>query len=353
MAVVIHMFFIVQILAGYICAKGIFCITQKTWLSVLAMLLSLTCVASFLAMTKDSTKFTWLLDGICYVGYVYLGFIVYFSVGCIAGFIFSKFCPSIELSKILSAVLVGVILILFAGYINAINPRLKKLTIPCSVNMKICFLSDIHVGSIGTNITLSKITKMINQIKPDLIILGGDVLDKKGVRDYQNKFIRVFSKITSKYKTVAVVGNHELYTGLDECLAILRKAGISVLIDENISVNGVNIVGRMDCSVFRRKPLSKILPKNNLPTIVVDHSPEAIDEAVSSFAFLQLSGHTHGGQIFPLNIATSLMYEPTGVLEMIKATYLYISYGAGFWGPPYRIGTIPEVVSIELRKTSF
>lgn len=344
------LFFLAQILAGYVCARGIFCITQKVWLGVVTVLLSLTSVSSFLVMMKNETKISWLLDGICQLGYVYLGFILYFFLVCVVCFAFARFYPGFRLAKFLSFGLVGVMIVLLLGYMNAMKPCLKKIVVPCNVNMKICFLSDIHVGMINTNGMLLEISKLIRKIDPDLIILGGDVFDKKGIRDYQEKFIKIFTPITSKYKTIGVIGNHELYTGISACLSILKRAGIHMLIDDFVTVNGVNFVGRIDCSVKQRKSLAEILPKNNLPTIVIDHSPTAIKESVDNSVFLQLSGHTHGGQMFPVNIVTSLIYEPTGVLKKVKNTYLYTTYGVGFWGPPYRIGTTPEVVLIELKR---
>lgn len=344
------LFFLAQVFAAYICARGIFCITQKVWLGVVTVLLSLTSVASFLAMMKDENKISWLLDGICYVGYVYLGFIVYFSLVCIVGFVFAKFYPEFKLSRFLSFGLAGVMIVLLMGYMNAMKPRLKRIVVPCNVNMKICFLSDIHVGLINTDSMLLKISKLIRQIEPDLVVLGGDMFDKKGIRDYQEEFIKIFTPITSKYKTIGVVGNHELYTGVSACLSVLQKAGIHMLVDDFVTVNGVNFVGRMDCSINKRKKLTEILPQNGYPTIVVDHSPIAVRESVNNSVLLQLSGHTHGGQMFPMSIVISLMYEPTGTLKKIKDTYLYITYGAGFWGPPYRIGTTPEVVLVELKK---
>lgn len=350
MAVFFFLFFLLILLASYICARGIFCITQEAWLGAIMMMLSLTCVASFLAITKKSSVFSWLLDGICYFGYVYLGFIAYFSMVCIAGFVGAKIFSGINLPKFLSFGLAGVMIILVAGYLNAIKPRLKRVVIPCHTNMKICFISDIHIGSINTSTTLARVTKLIKKIDPDLIILGGDMFDPKGIRDYQDKFVETFLPITSKYKTIGVIGNHEIYTGVSKCLPVFAKARIHMLLDDSISINGFNFVGRID-SDLPRKLLSEIFPKNNLPTVVIDHSPKTIDEAIDNFAFLQLSGHTHGGQFFPANIITNLIYEPTGVLKKVKTAYLYISYGAGFWGPPYRIGTTPEVVLVELKKS--
>ncbi|MBR1733998.1 MAG: metallophosphoesterase [Alphaproteobacteria bacterium] len=344
-------FAVLQVLAGYICAKGIFYITKINWLSVLIVLFSVTIPFSVFVMHK-SIKCEWLLDLICYTGYLYLGFILYFSMFCILAFIVYQLKHDINLRNFLSIGLGSVIIILFFGYLNAINPQLKKLTIPSNSNLRMCFVSDIHVGSINTIHILNTVVKNIRKANPDIVILGGDIIDIKGISTYKDDFINIISPIVSQYKTYAVIGNHELYTGAQDCINLMRKAGITVLLDKSITFNDFTIIGRLDKTISNRKKLNEIIPADKKNLIVIDHSPDSIDESIRNQAFLHLSGHTHGGQMFPMNLVVRYMYKPTGTLDKINNTYYYITYGAGFWGPPYRIGNSPEVMLIELTKTN-
>jgi hypothetical protein len=117
-----------------------------------------------------------------------------------------------------------------------------------------------------------------------------------------------------------------------------------------VQVKGFNIVGRVDRIVLSKKSLSKIISGNEKNLIIVDHTPSDIGESVKHHALLHLSGHTHGGQVFPMNLIVNHLFGPTGDLKKIQDTYAYITYGAGFWGPPYRIGNIPEVMLINISK---
>lgn len=349
MIIIFTIILVLQIFAGYICAKGIYCITKITWLSVLIVLLSITAPLAF-GEIRNSLKCYWLTDLLCDVGYFYLGFTLYFSIFCILVFIVYKFNNAIDLRKILSFGLFTVLLVLLCGYINALNPRLKKIKIPYNRNLKICFVSDIHVGSINTMTILKKVTLLVERVNPDILILGGDIFDTRGLRNYGDKFVNIMSKITQKYKTYAVIGNHEIFTGAQECINLMKRTGIYMLLDNCITVDSINIIGRLDKMIYNRKSLSKIIPTDKKDVLIVDHSPDSIDESIENNVFLHLSGHTHGGQMFPLNFLTSYLYKPTAMLDKIKNTYFYISTGAGFWGPPYRIGNTPEVVLIELGK---
>ena len=200
---------------------------------------------------------------------------------------------------------------------------------------------------------MKKIAKAIDEANPDIVIIGGDIFDAKGLRSYKDEFNETFGDIASRFKTYAVIGNHELYTGAKTCIETMSKAGITVLLDDYIMLDDFIIAGRLDFHTPGRKELKDILPKSNSkPVIVIDHEPNSLGESVDNGIFLHLSGHTHGGQIFPMNLMTRYLYGPTGELDRIQRTNYYITPGAGFWGPPYRIGTSPEIVLIEFVQPS-
>lgn len=350
MAVVFSVVIVLQILAGYFCAKVAQYLTKKVWLGFLAMLFALVPAVS-IYLKKSLIHCEWFTNGFCYLGYIYLGFILYFPVYCIAVFVFHKFYKKISLKKLLSAGFVLVPIFLFGGYLNAINPRLKTINIEGSSDLKICFVSDIHVGCINTKHILNRVADCIEKANPDVVILGGDVLDIEALKVYEKTFVDIMrDKITSKYKTYTVIGNHEIYAGVEDCVRLLKQAEIKILIDKAVEVKGFNIVGRLDRTVLQRKSLSQIVTNDMKNLIVIDHTPSAIEESADHHALLHLSGHTHAGQTFPINFVVDYMFGPTGDLRKVKNTYAYITNGAGFWGPPYRIGNIPEVVLINIFK---
>ncbi len=357
MAIVFVLIAILQVLAGYFCARMVQYLTKKTWLGVLAMFFTVVPVSS-IYLKKSLVHCEWFTNGFCYLGYVYLGFILYFPVYCVVAFLFHKFYKKIRLKKLLSAGFVLIPILLLGGYLNAINPRLKTINIKSNSeniggnsDLKICFVSDIHVGCINTKHILNRVADCINRANPDVVIFGGDVLDIEALKVYEKTFVDIMrEKITSKYDTYTVIGNHEIYAGVEDCIRLLKKAGIKILIDKVAEVKGVSIAGRLDRTVMSRKSLSQILSGKEKNLIVVDHTPSAIEESAKHGALLHLSGHTHGGQTFPMNLVVNYLFGPTGDLRKVQNTYAYITYGAGFWGPPYRIGNVPEVVLIKISR---
>ena len=350
MALLFKITLIFQVLFGYISAKGVQCITKKNWPGAIIVLLSIAAPFAFTAKWSP-LEYNPLIELICDFGNFYLGFILYFSIFCVLVFAISKFKRNLNLPKILSIGLICVLIILAAGYFNAITPRLKKITINgSSENLKICFVSDMHLGCINTHRINKRVAKLIKKADPDVVILGGDIVDVKSIENYGDDLVKILKNVTSKYKTYAVIGNHEIYAGANECIQLLRKAGVEMLLDSSVEFENITIVGRLDRVVGDRLPLNKIIPPNPKNLIVVDHSPDFLYESIRNNAFLHLSGHTHGGQMFPMNILVYFIYGSTGTLQKIENTFCYITCGAGFWGPPYRIGSIPEVVLIKLKK---
>lgn len=350
MAFIFLLAVILQVLAGYFCAKVVQYVTKKTWLGVLAMFFTIIPAVS-IYLKKTLINHEWFTNGFCYLGYIYLGFVLYLPIYCAAAFMFHKFYKKIELRKLISQGFILVPILLLGGYWNAINPRLKTINIEGNSDLTICFVSDIHVGCINTKHILNKVANCIKRANPDIVVFGGDVLDIEALKVYEETFVDFMRKnITSKYDTYTVIGNHEVYAGVNECIRLLRKAGVKILIDEVVQVKGFNIVGRVDRAILSKKPLSQIISDNAQNFIVVDHTPSDIAESVRHHALLHLSGHTHGGQIFPMNLVVNYLFGSTGDLKKVQDTYTYISYGAGFWGPPFRIGNTPEVVSINISK---
>ncbi|MCR5225279.1 MAG: metallophosphoesterase [Alphaproteobacteria bacterium] len=341
------LFIILYVFAGYISAKCIYIATKQMWLGVATVLLSTTFPIARRLM-HFWTPSNWFLNIWCYIGYISIGFFMYFSMYCLCVLAVWLFWKKLNLQKAFLFGIAGVVILLCYGYFNAMNPRLKVIEIPSDIEAKICFVSDIHVGSIGTVKLLNRVTNLINSTDADFVIFGGDTLDLNALLKYKDEFLQSMERI--RKPKLAVIGNHEIYAGSSENIELMRQAGIHVLLDEAQNVGDLTIVGRIDSTYNQRKALKEIIPADGHNIVVVDHTPIAVSESAKNHAILHLSGHTHDGQMFPMNYVPRFKYNiETGVLRKLRNMYCYVTFGAGFWGAPYRIGNHPEVVLIHLK----
>ena len=163
-------------------------------------------------------------------------------------------------------------------------------------------------------------------------------------------------ELKSPLGTYAITGNHEYIGGVKEAVKYLKEHGIIMLQDTFVLVdNKYWLVGREDRDKSRftgqqRKPLEELMRGLDLsrPVIILDHQPFNLDRATQLGADLQLSGHTHHGQLWPFNYITKAIYELSWGYKKIGDTHFYVSSGFGSWGPPIRLGNIPEIVQINL-----
>lgn len=269
-----------------------------------------------------------------------------------------------ELNLILllsSIVFVGLMLI--AGYINAIHPRIKKLNlvfhkeVKDPSNFKIVAVSDIHLGSIIGEKRISKMVGMINSLKPDLVCIAGDLLDEDPGSVIQQNLGSCLDKIDSKFGIYAVTGNHEYIGGIKKALPFFEKHGIKVLRDDYVLVDEkIYIVGREDrdsrrFSGIKRKSIKEIMKgvDKSKPIVLMDHQPFHLQETNNSGIDLQISGHTHHGQIWPLQLITKRIFEKSWGYVKKNGVHYYVSSGFGTWGPPVRIGNRPEIVELNIK----
>jgi predicted MPP superfamily phosphohydrolase len=222
--------------------------------------------------------------------------------------------------------------------------------------LNLVLLGDIHVGPFMHNPRLEKIVQTINSLKPDLVLIPGDIVNEETLPSELEKMTASFRKIRSRYGVFASTGNHEYFAGIEKSLAYLRKSGFTVLQDEAVCVaNSLTIVGRINSSYIghteRRKPLNEILSGAdlNLPVILLDHQPVHLEESQMAGVDLQLSGHTHGGAIFPITIINDRLYEIGRGYGRKGNTQYYVTSGVGIWEPPARIGTTAEIVLMRVK----
>jgi predicted MPP superfamily phosphohydrolase len=246
------------------------------------------------------------------------------------------------------------------GYFEAKKITVEKMTIQSSKipeaagRIRIVQMSDVHIGLIVRDERLQSIVEEIKKADPDILVATGDLLD--GQINHLDEPLRLLQDINPRYGKFAITGNHEFFAGIDQALAFLRGAGFVVLRGEGLNVAGVvNIAGVDDptgMSFGLARPVSEKAMLSGLPgqyfTILLKHQPVVDNNASGSFD-LQLSGHTHGGQIFPFNFVTKIFFPLNrGFFNLSNHSRLYVSLGAGTWGPPIRFLSPPEIAVIDL-----
>lgn len=224
-------------------------------------------------------------------------------------------------------------------------------------NLNIIMASDIHVGSVGYRNRMEKLVELTNSVKPDIVLLAGDIIDDRVEPFIEGNVGEYFKQINAPLGIYAVTGNHEYISGkADEFVKILEENNVKVLRDDHIEINGsFYVIGRNDISSGSyygedRKDLEDITKDLNkeLPILIMDHQPKTLQEAVEAGVDLQVSGHTHRGQMSPSNIVTNRLFEiDWGYLKKENLNVI-VSSGFGTWGPPIRIGSRSELVNIIL-----
>ncbi len=228
------------------------------------------------------------------------------------------------------------------AFVNARTITIRREQIP-HLPLKIVQLSDIHIGSIGPS-TLADIMATTNALKPDVILITGDLFDNANP-----KTRAIAAQLTAFAAPVLFTsGNHEAYTGYDNVRQMLAATRIRWLRNETVEFNGIRIIGVNDSystellqSVLDRTPPSPEFP------ILMNHQPTGFDVAAHRRIGLTLSGHVHDGQIWPFNYVVGLFYPYVKGLHVNAGSFLNVSTGTGIWGPPMRLGSHSEIVLLE------
>ncbi len=218
--------------------------------------------------------------------------------------------------------------------------------------MRIVAAADTHFGLLSGKDHAERLVQEVNALKPDIILLPGDLFDDD-IRPFMNQRIdRTLSKLQAPYGIYATLGNHDRHDGsVEQLIDTLTGSGIRVLYDEAITVDDrFALVGRRDYSDADRQPLEEILRGADVrkPVILLDHQPNELEAAERAGVDLVLSGHTHRGQVFPGSIMTNLIYENDWGLLRRGDFHSIVTQGYGFWGPPIRLGTRSEIVLVEV-----
>ena len=286
------------------------------------------------------------------------------------GFLFLFFCIglAIDFAHLLAALLhlkwplsnaassMAAALLAFAamayGYIEARQLRVEKINITtpklASGRVTLVQLSDLHLGLMNGDAFLERITAKLRELKPDIVVATGDIVDGQG--DKLDALAALFKTYTPPLGAYAVTGNHEHFAGLDKSLNFLRSAGFNVLRGEAARAGGITLTGVDDPGMrgSARADAHQALATTGAHdhTVLLKHQP--VVDSDTPFD-LQLSGHIHGGQIFPFVYVTQMVYGVhTGLTRLADGRLLYVSSGAGTWGPPVRLIAPPEITLITI-----
>ena len=218
-------------------------------------------------------------------------------------------------------------------------------------------ITDLHVGSMITGKFVERVTKKIQKLNADMLFFTGDAADGS-VQSY-GKHLNSLAEIKPKYGKYFVTGNHEYYSDMNGWLNLIEGLGFKILVNEsqNIIVNDATIMitgipdrsGR-HFSSFHKTDMEKAVGGMNSSDlkILLAHQPGDVEHATKYEFDLQLSGHTHGGQYFPFSLLVQMAHPFLKGLHKRENTWVYINQGTGYWGPPLRIGTEPEITEIVL-----
>ncbi|MCX6244043.1 MAG: metallophosphoesterase [Bacteroidetes bacterium] len=253
-------------------------------------------------------------------------------------------------------------MIVGAGFINARNTKIKVIDLQIEKKikgektLKIAMASDIHLGTLVGRRGASRLVRMINDLHPDIILFAGDIVDEDLKPVIRRNLGEMLKTLHAPLGVWAVTGNHEYIGGAKEAVAYLKAHNIcflsdtAVLIDDRFYLAGREDRDRSRFMGKQRKPLEEILKDvdRSYPIILMDHQPFQLSVPEKLGVDLQLSGHTHHGQIWPFNYITNAMYELSWGYLKKGNTQFYVSSGFGTWGPPVRLGNRPEIVSITL-----
>jgi len=373
-------FSIVIVLYGlvntYIYIRGLQAISHnsplRVWFTVIFWFLA----ASYLAARLiERIALSWLSDGLVWIGSFWMGAMAYFFVILLAidllrlvnyliPFFPDFLTRNLQYTKKVTALIVigAVFLTVVGAHINSVLPRIQALELMIQKKsplkeLNIAVISDVHLGTIICNSHFMRIVDKINSLNPDIVLFAGDLVDEDIEPVIRQNLGETLRQIKSKYGIYGVTGNHEYIGGVEPACKYLTEHGVIMLRDSVVQIDGAfTLVGREDVSIVqfdrkKRRSLGDLIKDvdKTLPIILMDHQPLRLNDAVDNGIDLQLSGHTHHGQLWPFNYITEAVYEISWGYKKKRDTHFYVSCGVGTWGPPMRTGNRPEIVNVKLK----
>jgi predicted MPP superfamily phosphohydrolase len=297
---------------------------------------------------------------VLWVAYTWFGCAVYLLLGAALAHVASAFVSTRDaalggLAAVGVTVLYGLVHARRGPFVKRVSVPLAKLGVE---SYTIVQLTDVHIGwTLGSHFAETVVAK-VNALEPDLIVLTGDLVD--GTVSELAEHVAPLAGLRARDGVYAVTGNHEYYWNADAWLAHLGSLGLRFLRNESTVVRGAFTLAGVDDITSRAMasghgediPRAVAGRDPMLPLVLLAHHPSQIARAVEHGVDLQLSGHTHGGQLLPLGWLSRLFEPHVAGLARFGSTWLYVNQGTGFWGPPMRVGTSCEIAAIRLERAN-
>jgi predicted MPP superfamily phosphohydrolase len=359
----------------YIIRRGLSVLPQDSSLRMwLIFGVSFLAVAFLAGRFLERVSVNWISSTLIWAGSFWLGIMVYLLLqlvlidlvrllNMIFGFL-PAFSDPEKVRNIIGITVISItVIIVLAGHINTWFPVVRKLELKVNKeggnlnNLHIVAFSDVHLGTTIEKRHLCIIVDKVNALKPDVILIPGDIIDEDIAPVIHNNVGEILTQLKAKYGVFAVTGNHEYIGGVTASKKYLASHGVELLNDTTQLINNsFYLVGREDLTIKqftngKRKELSEIMQgiDHSKPVILMDHQPFNLQAAEQNGVDLQLSGHTHHGQLWPFQIITKMIYELSWGYKKKGDTHYYVSGGVGGWGPPIRTVNRPEIISIKLQ----
>jgi uncharacterized protein len=288
---------------------------------------------------------------------VWLGFFNFFFLAACASWIVYGFARALRLpwrQQEIAFLLFGLAAVAgLYGLVNSARVRVRRVPVklqnlPASWRGRVAALiTDTHLGHVRGVRFAKRIVSMVSRFQPDIVLIGGDLYD--GTAADVRKLAEPLRGLSAPLGSYFIAGNHEEFGDHTKYLEAVGAAGVRVLDNEKVILDGLQLVGVHYQDATHPEHLRTILQNARLDpdsaSILLTHAPDQLAVAADEGIGLQLSGHTHGGQFFPFTWFTSRIYGTFVYgLNRLGSLLVYTSYGAGTWGPPLRVGTRPEVV---------
>ena len=234
------------------------------------------------------------------------------------------------------------------GYYEAWNVRKVHIVISShklpenTERLRVVQISDIHIGGVYPIRHLERVMEMVRAAEPDIFVVTGDLVD--GNMTHRSREAKLISAHGAKYGSFAIAGNHEHIAGLDQAFDFFERCGLTFLDDQMTETAGITIIGLDDMTTFW--PFRQQTPQDRF-VLLLKHRQNVMKSSLGKFD-LQLCGHTHGGQIWPLGFLHQKLQGYTQGLSKTGESFVYVSNGTGYWAPPIRFLTPPEVTVIDI-----
>jgi len=325
--------------------------------------------------TLENFYLSYASDALVWTGSFWLAAMLYFFLALVLFDLvrvvhhFFPFYPAFvteNYEKIKSGLFYGTVVVVLitivAGHINTLHPVVvqKNIHIPKEANgrkqLRAVMMSDIHLGTLIGNGHFEKIVQEVEKLQPEIIFLAGDVLDEDLEPVLRQNIGETLKRLKAPLGVYAVMGNHEYIGGAEPAYEYLKNHGLQIVRDSVVRIDdSFYLIGREDRDKKRfsgreRLDLDELVGKadDSFPLILMDHQPYYLEQAANLGVDLQLSGHTHHGQLWPLNYITSAIYTISRGYGKIDQMHVYVSNGIGTWGPPVRVGSRPEIVLLNI-----